>query len=267
MTQRITPPFGVTGIWKLREPYRAKPAKTYTCVAIRSFVELELININIHYNYYAPHELGQDIYRRDLALGASLVVLLGTDGERIYVPDTYIESYPDLDIGNFRRFILSCELGTLPINTATDHLNSAISAIVQEKLGRAVTVNTYIGPITANGLTPTDLKREESVRQTSITDRTTTYGQLYEANRRLGDLEGLLQIYKEQVKDKDQAVHRAEELAKQNETLMQENQSLVSANSQHEATIQTLTNSEANLRERTTKLEQVIRQLGGVVPD
>ena len=267
MTQRITPPFGVTGFWKLREPYRAKPAKTYTCTAIRSFVELELININIHYNYYAPHELGIENYQRDLALGASLVVLLGTDGERIYVPDTYIESYPDMDIGNFRRFILSCELGTLPVNTPTDHLTSAISAIVQEKLGRAVTVNTYIGPITPNGLTPTDLKREENARLSGVTDKTTMYGQLYEANRRLGDLEGLLQVYKEQLKEKDLAVHRAEELTKQNEILTKENQTLTQTNSQQVSTIQTLTESEATLTERIGRLEQTIRQLGGVIPN
>ena len=143
----------------------------------------------------------------------------------------------------------------------------ALVKAIKEKVGRAVTVNTYIGPITPNGLTPTDLKREENARLSGVTDKTTMYGQLYEANRRLGDLEGLLQVYKEQLKEKDLAVHRAEELTKQNEILTKENQTLTQTNSQQVSTIQTLTESEATLTERIGRLEQTIRQLGGVIPN
>lgn len=267
MATRITPPFGVTGLWKLRAPYRAKPAKQYTCTAIRSFVELELLNINIHFNYYAPHELSYDNYRRDLDIGASLVVLLGTDGERIYVPDTYIESYPDMDIGNFRRFIMSCELGTLPMNTSLDHITSGIASMVQEKLGRAVSVNTYIGPISAaSNMTPSDLKREENVRKTNAMNKSTTYGQLYESNRRLGDLEGLVRVLKEQLRNKDQVEHNAEQTKKQNEALRKENDRLSKDNDIKAASIRTFTESDKKLRERVKLLEKTITQLGGAIP-
>lgn len=263
---RITPPFGVTGLWKLKAPYRAKPAKVYTCTAIRSFVELELLNINIHFNYYAPHELSEEVYRRDLDLGASMVVLLGTDGERIYVPDTYIESYPDMNIGDYKRFILSCELGTLPANTAIEHIKSAIAMIVQEKLGRAPKVELYIGPIAAERLTPSELKREENVRKTNVTNTKTTYGQLYETSRRLGDLEGYVKVLKEQLKNKDQVQHDHDQMKARFDLQKKELDNLKSQSDVQQSEIRSLTQENEERRARIALLERTITQLGGAIP-
>lgn len=262
----MTPPFGVTGLWKLRAPFVAKPAKQYTCSAIRSFTELRLVGIDVYDYCYREKELSTTIYESDLKLGASVVVLIGVDGERIYVPDTYIESYPNLDAGNFRRFILSCELGVLPANTSLDNITREVETQVAKKLGRSVTVNTYIGDISPESLSPTELKREENNRKAGITDKTTIHGKLYEANRRIGDLQGYVQILEKRAKQNDINVHELTSTKQRNEVLERENRTLTESNTTLTKENETLKEQIETKDERIELLSRTILELGGSVP-
>lgn len=264
---RITPPFGVTGLWTLKAPYQVKPAKVYTCTAIRSFVELELINIDIYRNYYLPVKLSEADYLRDLRAGASLVVLLGTDGERYHVPDTYIQSYPDLGIGNYKRFILSCDLGTLPHDAGFSHITDELKATIESKLGRAVNVNVYSGPLTPDRLTPIELKREEQVRKTAVTNRTTSHGKLYQTSLRLGELEGYVNVLQKQLAVKDQFEAKYNDTLKQNEVIVEQNKQLTKDNKKLIAEVKQLEQTEQMKNQRIALLERTILELGGRVPE
>lgn len=267
MSTRMTPPFGVTGLWRLKSPFVAKPAKQYTCSAIRSFTELRLMSIDVYDYCYKEKELPTSAYEEDLKAGASIVVLIGTDGERIYVPDTYIESYPDLNIGNFKRFILSCEVGVLPAETKLDHLATEIQSQVSKKLGRTVRVETYIGDINPESLNPTELKREENNRIANIQDRTTVHGKLYEANRRIGDMQGYIQVLEKRAKQNDISEHELNTTRERNKTLEAEATTLRTNNQELTDQNNTLNDTVTTQTARIALLEKTIRELGGRVPD
>ena len=206
MASKMTPPYGVSGHWKLRSPFVAKAGKIYSCKEIRSFSMLQLQGVNVYESYYMPRELSKDIYEADSKVYASIVTLLGSDGERIYVPDTYIDSYPDVSGDVFKRFILSCDLGTLPGNTDVSHLIPKVSDAVEGALGRKPTVLTHIAPLKTDDLTPTERTREETNRLSSVRDTSTTYGQLQKMTVDYGNLQAYCLALQQQLASGEKAL-------------------------------------------------------------
>lgn len=267
MSVKKTPPYGVTGYWELKAPFSAKVGKIYSCKEIRSFSMLKLQGVNVFEKYYLPHGLDTSAQEADSRAYASIVTLLAVDGERIYVPDTYIEKYPDINTDGYNRYILSCDLGTLPTNTMVNHLVEKVSTEVEKALGRKPVVAIHVAPIKSDKLTPAERTREEANRLAQVKDKTTQYGALQRALGEIGNMQAYIAALEAQLKsgekpltDKSEALTRqVAEKDKQIEKLNSDIQTL----NQEKAILQR--NNEAHLQ-RIALLERKITENGLTLP-
>jgi hypothetical protein len=145
---RITPPLRSKGIFSLRSPFVAKPGVAYTVQAIRTFEEIRARGSDVLELVYSPVGLSKSYYEADLAAGAVIVTLMAATEKPIYVPDTYIESYPDMGNIDYQWLIASISLGSLPSNFDTSLLKSQIENVVAGFIGVRGTCNIGLGALT-----------------------------------------------------------------------------------------------------------------------
>lgn len=131
----ITPPIHATGIYSLFTPFTVSLEMIYRCYAVRSFDELVKRGINVYEEYYAPNDLSEKIYKEDAAKGASIVTLISADQEYLYVPNTYIESYPGMAGLRYERKVMMLDLGPLPSTFQLDYLIDDIKDLVTKAVG------------------------------------------------------------------------------------------------------------------------------------
>lgn len=171
-----TPPLGTKGRYVLRTPWSTNPTMLYTCLAIRSFDDIYKLGYDVYSTYYVPMGLtngavvGGLTFQFDAERNATanIITLRATDGTYIYVPDTYIASYPDMSEHTYSHMVLSVSLGALPDYLDLSAVKDAVSGIVAQTFGLTPTVKEHRTPSTAN---PTAAQHEamEASRTAAIT--------------------------------------------------------------------------------------------------
>jgi len=131
----ITPPVHTTGVYSLYSPWTVALTDVYRCHAIRSFDELIRKGIDVYADYYEPMGVSESIYKEDLALGASIVTLISAVNEYLYVPNTYIESYPGMSGIKYSRKCVLLDLGPLPDNFSITYLLDDIQSLIKKGAG------------------------------------------------------------------------------------------------------------------------------------
>lgn len=187
MTTLRTPPLNATGTYELIQPWVAKPTHIYSCIAIRRFDELLIEHEDIYDKYYRPMGLVPSTYESDLSAGASLITLISDKGEVIDVPDTFIKSFPDMNLSDYKRIILSMDLGALPGFFDVAHVRSKITQVTEAALGRAPIVNLHSAPL-RNPLSKEKADQAEKVRASSIADKQSTQATLANWEKQRTDL-------------------------------------------------------------------------------
>lgn len=171
-----TPPLNTRGRYVLRTPWSTNPAMLYTCLAIRSFSDIYKLGYDVYRTYYVPMGLtngavlGGATFQFDAerSAGANIITLRAEDGSFIYVPDTYISSYPDLGEHVYSHMVLSVSLGSLPDYLDLAAVKDAVSGVVSQSFGIIPTVKEHRVPATIN---PTAAQHEsmEAARTAAIT--------------------------------------------------------------------------------------------------
>lgn len=139
---RLTPPLGAFGKYELKVPWVTNNNVSYRCVSLRRVEEIVKSGKNVFTTFYEPMKLSQEVANVDIAAGVVFVGLLGSDGSRIYVPDTYIESYPDQTAVTYDYTVLSIDLGPQPSNIDLAPLMDEIKTMASNFTG--VDVDTII---------------------------------------------------------------------------------------------------------------------------
>lgn len=132
---RLTPPMGISGAFLLREPFVADPEKSYTVVAVRQFYELISRGQDPVELVYRPVGLGDTAYKADQAIGALVICLRDRNGSLLYVPDTYIDQYPNMGSVVYSRLVLGVNLGMWPDERNVDDILQAVTESVASKIG------------------------------------------------------------------------------------------------------------------------------------
>ena len=127
---RMTPPLLTKGRYTLVNPFVAEDTVLYTCTALRTFAECEVAGENVLQDVYLKHNLTEREYNRDLDAGALLVTLMSETQPPIFVPDTYIESYPNLSDVVYNHVVLTVSLGSVPDFLNFDFLKAQMAALV-----------------------------------------------------------------------------------------------------------------------------------------
>lgn len=138
---RITPPLRVKGVFQLRTPFSASPSVAYTVTAIRTFEEIRARATDPMVLVYEPVGLTAADYAADIEAGAAIITLQSSTGAPIYVPDTYIESYPNMGNVNYSHLVCSASLGPLPDSFDTTLLAQVVSGAISDFIGVSPVVN------------------------------------------------------------------------------------------------------------------------------
>lgn len=168
---KMTPAMHAKGLFQLKAPWPAQLQAIYEVIAIRSFTDFIKKGESVYDLFYRPLNLSQQDFDNDAAEGAHIVTLRSSTAATIFVPDTYILSYPALDTVTYTRIVLSVDLGPLPANVALDHLKTTLASAASDITGNVATVKEHAVPYAAI-VTESEHATLESVRQAAVTNRT-----------------------------------------------------------------------------------------------
>lgn len=171
-----TPPLHRAGCYTLRAPFSADDSIVFSCMALRSFADCEKLSVDVYKTYYVPMGLSQAVYTADKAAGAHIVTLI-SETSVIYVPDSYIESYPSMTEYTYQNVVLSISLGAVPDYIDTTFLNTQLATTVSDVIGVTPTVNVHVSPSTGT-VTPEQHEIAEAARSAAIKTRQTDYAKL-----------------------------------------------------------------------------------------
>ena len=177
-TTNIIPSYLTGGSFEAVNPFDivVDVNKYYTLEAIRSVAELQGDNKDIYSLVFQPAGIAQTDYQTyinalNAVAGAGIVVLVGNDGSRVYVPTTYLKSFPLKDGVSYERICLIADLGPCPPSVATE-LNDVITHIknyIQANFGLTPTVKLGTMP-TIGYVTAEQASVFEATRQNAITN-------------------------------------------------------------------------------------------------
>lgn len=171
---RKTPGLYASGKYALRTPFIANPNANYTCMAIRSFNDILELKEDVFATYYDPQGISSSIYDADKLANVSIITLMSETASIIYVPDSYIDSYPDLGNVLYSRIVASVDLGALPDRLGLDFLTAQLAAISSDVIGVEPTVLIHKVP-TTDFISAQDAAALEAARVAGITVLKTDY--------------------------------------------------------------------------------------------
>lgn len=169
----ITPPLLTRGRYTLVEPFTALPTTLYTCAAIRTIPECKIAGLDVLNTIYVQAGLTKAEFDRDTKAGSKIITLLADDQPPIYVPDSYIESYPNFDQQKYSHTVLSIDLGALPDYLNLANLQLEISALTSDVVGKESKVVVHRAAST--GLITPEQHEVAEVARTAAIKRRTTY--------------------------------------------------------------------------------------------
>lgn len=194
---RFTPTLGSKGKYTLRAPWSANPNVLYTCKALRAFDDIYKTGKDVYKTYYVPMGVTNDSttytttpfsFEEERRNNTVIVTLNGDDGSVIFIPDSFINTQPDVTEVKYSHIVLSASIGAIPDTVDLSALKTSIANMIQASLGMLPTVQESRLPSTNN---PTGAQHAliEGARLGAIT---LTETDLVRANR-LQSANGLLQ--------------------------------------------------------------------------
>lgn len=138
---RNTPTMNTSGMFTLVTPFAAASDLVYKVIAIRSFDDIYKLGVDVYSKYYKPMGLIDDgtgtgfNFASEVAQNANIITLMSEDGKIVYVPDTYIASYPKLDTIPYQQVVLSLSLGPLPTTLDVQPLLNEVKDLVSARYG------------------------------------------------------------------------------------------------------------------------------------
>jgi hypothetical protein len=117
-------------------------SKTYTCVRVQTYptATVDLDN-TLYETVYAPKGISRDTMLLHTNAGVDLVTLQSDDGQMYYIPASYITGVPNSNTKAYTGFMVTVDLGPLPIDESLAELRDQLVDAVQNKYGIVSQVN------------------------------------------------------------------------------------------------------------------------------
>lgn len=183
-----TPPLYATGKWVLQAPFTVDSNTVYVCKAIRSFDDIKAQGIDPYVTYYQPLGLTVDDFKADVANLANIVTLMSETAPVVYVPDSYIVSYPDTTMIPYRHVVLSVSLGAVPDTLVLDDFLDKVEQTAMASLGLEVNVRAHQAGVLTEGV---DQRTHQSLERVRLLRINTNETELAKHRRTLEELERL----------------------------------------------------------------------------
>lgn len=131
------PDIGARGNYVLKVPYDTllTPKTSYICQGVRRLEDLIANAEDPFALFYEPVGLTREIYNSDLANNASIVALQSGMGQWVYVPNTYLAMYPDMNGVVYRAIMLGISLGALPDTLSLEAVKTSVTNHIYDLLG------------------------------------------------------------------------------------------------------------------------------------
>lgn len=175
------PPLGTKGIYVLDSPFDSaiQVKELYECAAVRTFIDLENNGSNIFKTYYAPYGLLESDFIRDRDQGHILITLVSPKYPPVYVPSSYLKTFPSIVSKKYNQVILSLSLGAVPDDVILEPTIQAIQSVVSDHIGVTVNINVGVMPLT-DAVSQEEHLILEAARQGAITVRETDYARVHD---------------------------------------------------------------------------------------
>lgn len=122
-----TPPIDVVGAFTVRAPFQVIQGENYHCQSIRGFQEIEVIGDDVYESFYAPHSIPRSRYELDAKNNINIVTLLSDNDSPIFIPSSYILSFPKTTFVPYSRTFLTVDLGLLPDDVVLDDIKNYLA--------------------------------------------------------------------------------------------------------------------------------------------
>lgn len=193
---KLTPPLLAKGRYTVNAPFSVKESSIYTCIALRKFEDIVELGEDVYETYYQPFGLARSVFQSDQRIGAVIVTLQDPYGEVLYIPDTYILSYPNMGDITYQHVVVSVSMGPLPNYLPLDYLKQQMSAIASDIIGVDAMVKEHVAP-TIGAVTPTQHEIMEAARVLRVTNRQTDRAKVIAAAERTALLEERIRVLEE----------------------------------------------------------------------
>lgn len=173
-----TPPIYATGKWQVKQPFSVESNTIYVCKAIRSLDDVEARGIDAYATFYEPYGISRSDYDDDVMQVANIVTLMSSTAATLYIPDTYILSFPDTTTMPYSHTVLSISLGAVPDTLSLDDTRQKIEDLVLSSLGIESRIFTHVSGVISEGVDFVTHRSLENQRLARIENNTSSYGQL-----------------------------------------------------------------------------------------
>ncbi len=140
----LIPSIGSKGVYRLAEPFNTLIKDiAYTCIAVRRLTDFIIAGRDPKVLYYTKHGIDDSIWDRDSSDPEVCIITLRSDsGQFVYVPSTFILSYPNLNGVPYTTRVLGINLGAIPDSMDLSPLYNSISNLIRDKIGINSTVKS-----------------------------------------------------------------------------------------------------------------------------
>lgn len=174
----LSPPLWAKGRYTVIEPFTVSPTMIYQCIELRDFEGIFASGDKVYEEYYEPLEIPESKYRADLKDDAVIVTLVDIDGNMLYIPSSYIRSFPNTGDVPYKHLVISCSLGAVPDYLDLATLTEVMQTAVLETVGVANSKVNIASAPARNAISPSEHDALEAARTASIT-YTETYKSKY----------------------------------------------------------------------------------------
>lgn len=167
---QFIPDIGCTGVYVLSAPFDTiiKANTSYICRAVKTFNDIIGEGEDPFELYYDPVGLTQSQYESDAAVNAVIISLQTGTGEWVYVPSTYIVSFPLVNGQKYHAMMIGVSIGAVPDTMDLSALKTKISDDVLGIIGIRPTMKE-VAVSALSVLSKEDSDRVEAARAARIT--------------------------------------------------------------------------------------------------
>lgn len=203
MSNLVIPTIGDSGFYTLKAPFDTLMATdtVYTCQAIRRIGDYLAYNEDVYTDVYVANGLSESDFEADQRLNMYIVSLQSEAGQWLYVPASFIISYPVSNGVQYQNFMIGVSLGALPVDTDLSPIQTLIKNVVFQNFG--VTPKTNVVQLSKPVLVGS-LKHEaiKTARLQRAVEKKTDFARWQEAVRDLTEAQEKIQILENYIKEK-----------------------------------------------------------------
>lgn len=198
----LTPVIGSSGIWKLKPPFDNKllPNLAYKCEAVNSLTAVISSGFDALTEYYINQGLDQVTFDKDVKDNVTIVTLLSSDGNVLFVPQPYIDGLPSSDVVPYVVMGMVIQLGALPNTIDPAFLTPKVTNAIKNALGLTPIVE-YVTLSEVTNILFTEHEALEVARKANITDDNTDFVRRLKAETDLAKANATIQVLQQFILD------------------------------------------------------------------